>query len=76
MQNIQEDVNNCHTVRVQYESALKKKVNEGSEEDGKRVRWGDCQPVNKYIKNSTRYVTTTKQPLDDSQRAQSSGVTD
>ena len=76
MQNIQEDVNTCFTVRVQYETALKKKkVNEGAE-DGERVRCGDCHPLQKYIKNSSRYGTTTKQPLGDSRRAQSSRVTD
>jgi len=28
------------------------------------VRQGDCQPPQRYIKNSLRSGTTTKQPLD------------
>ena len=43
------------------------------EEDGRGVKWGDCQPPPKYIKNSSRYGTTpTKQPLGDSRRPQAS----
>ena len=43
------------------------------EEDGRGVRWGDCQTPSKYIKNSSRYGTTPpKQPLGDSRRPQDS----
>jgi len=47
-----------------------------AEENGRRVRQGDHQPPQKYIKNSLRYGTTpTKQPLGDSRRTQASRVT-
>ena len=51
--------------------ALSYKNNSDSEEmeDGGGVRRGDHQPPHKYIKNLSRYGTTsTKQPLGDSRR--------
>ena len=42
-------------------------------EDGRGVRWGDCLPPNKYIKNSFEYGTTpTEQLLNNSRRPQTS----
>lgn len=40
-------------------------------EDGRGVKWGDSQCPHKYIKNLSRYgTTTTKQPVGDSRRPQ------